>query len=249
MSKTLCKVALLLLGLGAAAGSHAEAAVDADVLVKAADSIRFPQEAFQVDVRVKTEGGSSSTDERAYRILSKGNSQTIVLTIEPAAERGQILLMKDNDLWVFLPKVSQPVRLPLSQKLTGQVANGDLARANFSGDYTAKWLKTETIDGLEMQQLELTAARRGVTYQRVLYWVEAASKRPYKAEFYTVSGKLLKTCLYQDFKDIEGGTRPTRLVLTDALKADERSVMVYSNMKRRQLEDKIFTKEYMKKLQ
>ena len=43
------------------------------------------------------------------------------------------MLMRGNDLWVFLPSVSQPVRLSLSQRLTGQVANGDLARANFSG--------------------------------------------------------------------------------------------------------------------
>ena len=34
------------------------------------------------------------------------------MTIEPASERGQIMLMKGHDLWIFLPSVSQPVRLP-----------------------------------------------------------------------------------------------------------------------------------------
>ena len=59
---------------------------------------------------------------------------SVVLTMAPASERGQALLMKGRDLWVFLPRVSQPVRLSLAQRLTGQVANGDLAGAHFSGD-------------------------------------------------------------------------------------------------------------------
>jgi len=46
-----------------------------------------------------------------------------------------------------LGETPQPIRLSLSQRLTGQVANGDLARANFAGDYTPKILRTETIGG------------------------------------------------------------------------------------------------------
>ena len=94
---------------------------------------------------------------------------------EPASERGQIMLMKGRDLWVFLPNVSQPVRLSLSQRLTGQVANGDLTRANFAGDYMPKILRTDTIDGQAYHVLELSAVDRGVMYQRVIYWVRKSN--------------------------------------------------------------------------
>src|SRR4030095_13057033 len=97
----------------------------------------------------------ATIDQRKYRVLSKGNENTIVMVTEPAAERGQIMLMKGRDLWVFLPNVSQPVRLSLSPRLTGQVANGDLARANFAGDYEPKILRTETIDREVYYVLEL----------------------------------------------------------------------------------------------
>lgn len=43
---------------------------------------------------------------------------------------------------MFMPDVSQPVRLSLAQRLTGQVANGDLARANFASDYHPKILRS-----------------------------------------------------------------------------------------------------------
>ena len=218
-------------------------------IVEDADRIRFPAEGFQVDVAIVTTGKDRSPDERTYRVLSKGNENTVVMVTEPASEHGQILLMKEHDLWVFLPNVSQPVRLSLSQRLTGEVANGDLARANFSGDYNPTLLRTDTIDGEKYNVLELTAVDRSVTYPRVVYWVREANSAPYKAEFYSLSNRLLKTCTYGKYDKVLGKLRPTELVMTDALREGEKSVLVYSAMKMRDLPDKVFTKDYLKKLE
>ena len=218
-------------------------------IVEDADRIRFPGEGFQVDIAIVTTGEGKEPEERKYRVLSKGNDNTVVMITEPAEERGQILLMKARDLWVFLPNVSQPVRLSLAQRLTGQVANGDLARANFAGDYNPRLVRTEAIEGVKYNVLELTAVDRGVTYQRVLYWVRESDSAPHKAEFYSASNRLLKTCTYEQFEKMLGRERPTRLVMTDALHADEKSVLSYSGMKLRDLPDKVFTKDYLKKLE
>ena len=218
-------------------------------ILEKADQIRFPQEGFQVDIAIVTSKDGQPTEELKYRVLSKGNENTIVQVTEPASERGQIILMKGRDLWIFLPSVSQPVRLSLAQRLTGQVANGDLARANFVGDYSPKLLRTEVVDGEKTNVLELTAVDRGVTYQRVLLWVRHANHHPQRAEFYAASGRLLKTCLYQNFERMAGRLRPTRLVMEDALRKGEQSVLEYSAMKLRDLPDKVFTKDYLKRLE
>jgi outer membrane lipoprotein-sorting protein len=218
-------------------------------IVEEADRIRFPGEGFQVDVSIVTTGKDKPVDERTYRVLSKGNENTVVMVTEPAAERGQILLMKGHDLWVFLPNVSQPVRLSLGQRLTGQVANGDLARANFSGDYSPRVLRTETIEGEKFNVLELNAVDRSVTYQRVLYWVRESDSAPHRAEFYSASNRLLKTCTYGKFDKVLGKSRPMRLVMEDALRGGEQSVLDYSAMKLRDLPDKVFTKDYLKRLE
>src|SRR5262245_20132400 len=97
--------------------------VDANALVAAADAIRFPTEAFQIEVKV-TSTGRGSPDVHEYQVLQKGHDNSVVRTMSPASEKGQVMLLKGPDLWVFMPQVSQPVRLPLSQRLTGQVANG-----------------------------------------------------------------------------------------------------------------------------
>jgi outer membrane lipoprotein-sorting protein len=217
-------------------------------IVQKADRIRFPEEGFQVDVAIANSNEGQVTDTRQYRVLSKGNENTIVMVVEPASDRGQIMLMKGRDLWIFLPNVSQPVRLSLAQRLTGQVANGDVARANFAGDYTPKILRTEKIQGEDHYVLELIAVDRTVAYHRVLYWVNQKSHAPHKAEFYSLSDRLLKTCRYEKFQPMAGRPRPTRLVMQDALRQGEQSVLEYSGMALRQLEDKIFTRDYLKRL-
>ena len=217
-------------------------------IVEKADLVRFPAESFQVDIDITSSQPGQDSELRKYRVLSKGNSNTVVMVTEPASERGQIILMKGRDLWVFMPDVSQPIRIALSQRLTGQVANGDLARANFAADYNPKLLRTETIDNETYSVLELIAVDRSVTYQKVVYWVRKKDNWPFKAEFYSLSNRLLKVCKYENFQTMEGRLRPTRLVMEDALKAGNVSTLEYNSMKLRDLPDKIFTKDYLKKL-
>ena len=141
-SKRLIHASFLAAAIAVASGPTA-AAPDPVELVAQADAARFPQTSFQVNIDIESQSAEGSAPEsRRYRVLSKGNDDTVILTMEPVSERGQILLMHSRNLWIFMPAVSQPVRLSLAQRLTGQVANGDLARANFAGDYTPTyWAK------------------------------------------------------------------------------------------------------------
>ena len=249
LSRTLSVLALVVVGCASASAQQEDDSQAAKSILEKADQIRFPKAGFQVDIAINTTQDGEPVERRTYRVLSKGNANTVIMITEPASERGQIILMKDNDLWVFLPEVSQPVRLSLSQRLTGQVANGDLARANLAGDYNPTILRTESLDGQNYHVLELTAATRGVTYHRVLYWVNQANNRPYKAEFYSLSNRLLKTARYENYQTMLGVLRPTRLVFQDALRKGEQSVLDYADMKYRDLPDRVFTKEYLRRLQ
>jgi len=217
-------------------------------IVEKADEVRFPVKGFDTHVTIASTTDDGETEMRKYRVLSKGNENTIVRAVEPASEAGQMLLMKGRDLWIFMPSISQPVRLSLSQRLTGEVANGDLARANFAGDYIPKIVRTETLDGEPTWVLELNAVDRGVTYHRVMYWVRQGSFRPAKAEFYSLSDRLLKTATYSEYRQLAGRERPTRLVMEDALHKGQKSVLDYSDMRVRELPDKMFTKDYLKHL-
>lgn len=218
-------------------------------IVEKVDRIRFPQGGYQVIVKITNSTPGRDPDGREYEILSKGNDRTIIRTVAPAQDKGQVLLMRDRDLWIFMPSVSQPIRLSASQRLTGQVANGDLARANFSGDYNPAIIRTDTIENENYLVLELKAVDRTVTYDKVVLWVNKNTDRPLKAEFYALSGRLLKTCRYQNYREAAGAFRPTRLVMEDGLVEGSKSVLDYSDLRNKDLPDRMFAKDYMKKLQ
>ena len=239
-------LAILFLTLTGANASESD--TTAQQIVSQADEIRFPRTDFYVDVVVTNYNGDQQQIHK-YQVLSKGRDKAVAITTYPTTERGQILLMKGHDLWAYMPEVSQPIRLSFAQRLTGEVANGDLTRANFSEDYKAKILNTEKIDGREYYVLELNAADRSVTYHRVIYWVRKPDFSPFKAEFYSASGRKLKTCSYTNFQHIEGKLRPTRLIMEDALRKGNKSILDYSNLSTREIPDKVFTRDYLKKLQ
>jgi hypothetical protein len=59
---------------------------------------------------------------------------------------------------------------------------------------------------------------------------------------------LLKTCRYEQFRNLGGKVRPTRLVMGDALNRTAVSILEYSEIRLRELPDEIFTKEYLRRL-
>ena len=231
------------------AASPAGAVPSAEEIVKRADLVRTPPGNFFLDVRITSFAPGRPRRVAVYRVLVKDFNRSVVQVLSPPRERGRILLLRGNNLWLFLPRLQQPVRISLQQRLMGDVANGDLARTNFSGDYRAVLLGTERVNGRPAYRLELTAARRGVTYHRIHYWVERGTYRPLRAAFYAISGHLLKVCAFEDYRWVLGRKRPMRLVIADALVRGQRSVMEYLRMQARVFPDKLFTKEYLSRLQ
>jgi outer membrane lipoprotein-sorting protein len=220
----------------------------ADGILNKADDVRSPQSDYTVDVTVTSLKPGKEPKIAKYEVMVKGKTKTVIKTLAPAVDRGTSMLMIDYDFWVFLPSISKPLRISLQQRLLGEAANGDIARANFSGDYSPKLLKLESIDGVEYHVLELLAKDERVTYHRVVLWVQKENFHPFKAEFYAVSGRILKTATYEDYRQIGGKLRPTRLVLNDPLVRGQRSIIEYSQVTSTALPDRYFTEQHLKKL-
>lgn len=216
-------------------------------IVEKIDAVRSPQLDYTISVEVTTYSRNKPAKSARYEVLVKGKDATVVKTISPQIERGRVLLMREDNLWAFLPEVSKPLRISLQERLIGEVANGDIARVNFSGDYQAVLLRTENIAAKEYFVLELTAKNDALTYAKAILWAEKETFWPLKAEFYAISGRLLKTCAYEDYQILGDRLRPTRLVMEDPIVKGKRSVIEYLAIQIEELPEKYFTKEYMKK--
>ena len=236
---------LLVLLLGAVAPVRAD---EAGSIVVDADRYRRPGDSFVWNIRITSQEAKKAPSVDDFQVFAKTGGRVLVKFVAPPRNVGRSLLAIGRDLWIYLPDAGKPVRIPLSQRLVGQVANGDIARADYAGDYDAALIGEESADGVVCHVLDLKAKTRDVTYSAIKYWVAKSGRRPVKAEFYAGTGTLLKTGIFENFKDFGAHPLATRLTLVDAIRTDRRSVLDYNEVTVRALPDKYFDKAYMKML-
>ena len=127
------------------------------------------------------------------------------MVTEPASERGQIILMKGRR-----PVGVHARGVPAGTNFAGPALDWASGKWRFGaglillGITTPKIVSTEKIGNESYHVLELIAVDRSVTYQRVVYWVNEKSGWPFKAEFYSLSNRLMKKCSYEKFPDLGG---------------------------------------------
>lgn len=241
---------LLLMGFSVfmISSGVAFAELTADEIIAKVDEVRNPNEDFTTVAKVTSYKENREPRTATYEVMAKGKTMTIVKTLEPQTERGRSLLMRDKDFWAFFPDVAKPLRISFQERLIGDVANGDIARTNFAGDYTATLVRMDDFNDKKYYLLELIAKDDSTTYGKVRIWVETETFWPLKADFYAISGRFLKTCSYENYTSLAGKLRPSRLVLRDAVIKGQYSVIEYNQMDLSELPEKYFTKEYLKKL-
>lgn len=222
------------------------AAEDPNVIVKKADAIRAPQGSYEFEATVVSYDGDAKKSDNGYKVYVKDLDHSLVEFVSPASEKGKSLLMVGEDLWIYLPKVKKPVRIPLNQRLVGDISNGDMARANFATDYDATMAGEEKLNDKECYVLDLVAKSPSKTYNKIKYWVAKGDYKPVQAEYFTVSGKSLKTCTFEDFRSEAGAVRPMKLLFQDSLKKSQKSTLQLRTMVKKNLNDNMFTKDYMK---
>jgi outer membrane lipoprotein-sorting protein len=220
-------------------GHAATATPDAEALLKSSDSFRNGWPSYVVRVKITDYESGKPGEEHLYEVSQKGTDKTYVNFMSPR-EKGEHLLMLGDDMWVYLPDTSRPVRITPLERLTGDASNGDVARTNYAADYTPVYLRTEKIGVVDCYVLNLTAKRKGATYQRILYWLRVMDARPVRAEFYLTSGKQIKSATFDEFEQSDGKELLRRLTLYDEIRHNSHSVLEYSDAAPRSLPDKLF---------
>ena len=218
---------------------HAE---DGASILGKVDQYRSPLSSFVMSVEL-TSHQRGRTETSKFQVYGKGSERSLVEFIAPAADKGRLLLMLRDAMWMYLPSASKPIRISPMQRLMGQASNGDVARTSFSVDYLANGVAREELDGRACIALDLRAKDPAVAYAKVRLWVDQATYEPVRSDFYVVSGKLVKRALYTKFEVMAGRRMISRVEIEDLLHAGDRTVMQYSALTARDNPDRMFTRE------
>ena len=225
----------------------------------ASDAIRNPQQPFSVTITLTefergTQVETSTLQGFARTVEVDGQFLSLLRYLHPARDSGKLMLKSGNDMWFFDPASKASIRVSPQQRLMGQAANGDVVTVNFARDYNVTTAAEEsTTDGerklRKAQKLVLAAANESATYGSIALWLDADGHAPIKAQFFSDSGRLMKTAFYRRFQRHLGAERPTETVIIDGLNPTSVTIVRFSDYAARKMPITWFQRDHLPRFQ
>lgn len=236
--KTLTHALLFAAALGLLAATPADADINGTEILRKVDRNLEPESYEMYRKLINIEPNGSKKEFVLYSV-KKGRDKVAALFLAPSSDKGRATLRLGDNMWLYIPNVGKPVRITSLQSVTGGVFNNaDILRIDYSEEYTVESAQDEK----DAYVLGLKAKTGEVAYDKLKMWVDRKALLPTRIEAYAASGMLIKTLLFSDMKDFGGGIRRPATVETDSpLYKGYKSVMLYSQLKRRELKDEVFT--------
>lgn len=233
----------LLFSMQATAGTEQ---LDADTMLRAADSYRLGSDQARVVTEVSEYQQQTLLNQRRYHVYINGNNSLVMF--KSAAESGQKMLMLGQQYWLIMPRSSRPIRITPMQKLLGQASIGDIATLTWHRDYdiTAISAAELMIDGKQYacQQLTLSARADSNSYQSITLWISQQDNFPLQAAFYLTSGKLAKMAQFTA-GELNGERRVVTMRLQDKLQPQKLTEVRYLDISQQALPASYFNPAFL----
>ena len=229
-----------------AAAPLAASALDGAALLRQVDRNLEPEsyEMYRKLINIEPDG---TKKEFILFSVKKGRDKVAALFLAPASDKGRATLRQGDNMWLYIPNVGKPVRITSLQSVIGGVFNNaDILRVDYTEEYTVE----SAVEEKDAFLLGLKARTGNVAYDRLKMWVDKKTVLPVTIEAYAASGLLVKTLRFSDIKDFGGGLRRPATLETDSpLFKGYKSVMLYSQVKKRDFPDEIFTLNFLPRVE
>jgi len=214
-------------------------------IIKKVDEVLSPG-SMEFYRKLINEEPNGNKKEFIFYSVKKDRDKVAMLYLAPASDKGRATLRLGDNIWLYIPNVGKPIRITSMQSIVGGVFNNaDIMRLDYSVEYDAVQLD----ESGDTYVLDLKAKTRTVAYDNLKMWVIKKNNIVQKVECYAVSGMLIKTLDFKQVKDFGGGiVRPAVIETSSPLYKGYKSVMIYSNIKRKKLLDEVFTLDYLSRL-
>jgi len=220
-------------------------AIDGDALLRQIDENMWPAsyEMYRKLINVKSDG---SRREYVMFTLKKGRDKVVNLFLAPPDEHGRVMLRVGENMWLKIPDVEQAIRVSSMHSVVGGIFNNwDLTLSDFSTGYAVDSLTTEGSTYL----VALRAKNRWAIYDKLKLWVDKQDLLLRKIEAISGTGLLIKTLTFRDVKDFgDGIVRPSVMETESPLWPGVKAIMLFGEIRRRELSDEVFTVNHMSKI-
>lgn len=199
---------------------------------------------FEVNELIKKESKSLSTIKVNVLNDKKKNTRASLVEILTGSSKGNLILQKSVNMWFYKPGTSNAIRISPTQRLLGGASFSDVSATNYTFFYDPVGVEEVTIGKITAHKVTLKQTVKGVAYNRLDFYIDKKTNRPIKSEFFTRSGRLIKTMFFRKYKNIAGfGAITTEWVIADGLRPDLVTIISIKIMKNESINKKRFTAE------
>jgi len=185
----------------------------AEDLLKTVDKSLYP-EVYKSVITMTTVRAGRKPLANTFEVLSKGTDKSLMKITSPERDKGKKILKNGDNLWMFMPDISRPIRLSAKQSFMGSTfSNEDLASSGWEDNYSAEITDQKG----NMILLTLSSKKKDVAYAKIDMWLDDATKIPTEMTYYGLSGKAIKKMHMSNIQKIAGILRPVEMKMDDLI--------------------------------
>ena len=170
----------------------------------------FDDSTANMTMELRNKQGDSSTRYiriKTLEVIGDGDKSMSIFD-EPADVKGTAFLtfshaIKPDEQWLYLPALKRVKRINSKNK-SGPFMGSEFAYEDIASQevekYTYKYLRDETLNGIDCYVIERYPAYEHSGYTRQVVWINKAEYRPEKVVFYDRKNSLLKTLTYDGYQ-------------------------------------------------
>jgi len=228
-------------------------AQNAEEIVQKADE-KMRGNTLQAEITIKTIRPSWSR-EMNVKTWTKGTQLAMILIQSPAKDKGIVFLKRKKEVWNWMPSLERTIKLPpsmMSQSWMGtDFTNDDLVKeSSVVTDYNHTIIGDTIIDNRNCYIIQMIPKpEAAVVWGKLIVCIDKKDFLELHTRFYDEEDALINTMNANDIKRMDGRLIPTRFEMIPADKKNQRTEMIYKNVKyNKPLDDNFFTSERMKTL-
>lgn len=218
----------------------------------------FGDSTADMTMELRNKQGDSSTRYiriKTLEVIGDGDKSMSIFD-EPADVKGTAFLtfshaIKPDEQWLYLPALKRVKRINSKNKsgpfMGSEFAYEDIASQEIE-KYTYKYLRDETLNGIDCFVIERYPAYEHSGYTRQVVWINKAEYRPEKVVFYDRKNSLLKTLTYDGYQQyLDKFWRADQMNMENH-QTGKSTTLTWSNYQfRTGLEDRDFNKNSLKR--
>jgi outer membrane lipoprotein-sorting protein len=233
-------------------GANAQSLTAKEIIKKADDKNRGESSKGEMTMSVVRPKWDRTV---TMKVWTKGTEKSLILITAPQADKGQVFLKLNTEMWNWIPSIQRMMKIPPSMMMQSWMGsdftNDDLVKeSSIIKDYNHKLIGSETVRSKDCYKIELIPKDEApVVWGKLIVWVTKDGFDQWKVEFYDEDDDLVSTQNSYDIKKMGDREIPTRIEIIPEDEPGHKTILVIKSMEYDiPIDDGFFSQQNMKRV-